>query len=49
MEGLETFSRTDPGGLTSQGTGIGSMWYGIGNTGVTNPSTARWRSILTDG
>jgi CO/xanthine dehydrogenase Mo-binding subunit len=24
-----------------RGVGIGSMWYGIGNTGVQNPSTAR--------
>jgi CO/xanthine dehydrogenase Mo-binding subunit len=24
-----------------RGTGVGSMWYGIGNTGVANPSTAQ--------
>jgi CO/xanthine dehydrogenase Mo-binding subunit len=24
-----------------KGVGIGSMWYGIGNTGIANPSTAR--------
>jgi CO/xanthine dehydrogenase Mo-binding subunit len=24
-----------------RGIGVGSMWYGIGNTGVTNPSTAQ--------
>ncbi len=26
---------------TKRGVGIGCMWYGIGNTGVQNPSTAR--------
>ena len=40
--GLETFSRTDPRRpYIRRGTGVGSMWYGIGNTGVTNPSTAQ--------
>ena len=24
-----------------RGTGVGSMWYGIGNTGIANPSTAQ--------
>jgi CO/xanthine dehydrogenase Mo-binding subunit len=24
-----------------KGTGVGSMWYGIGNTGIANPSTAQ--------
>jgi CO/xanthine dehydrogenase Mo-binding subunit len=28
-------------GHLKRGIGIGSMWYGIGNTGVQNPSTAR--------
>lgn len=28
-------------GHFKRGVGIGSMWYGIGNTGVQNPSTAR--------
>jgi nicotinate dehydrogenase large molybdopterin subunit len=27
--------------LVKRGVGIGGMWYGIGNTGVKNPSTAR--------
>ncbi len=27
--------------FTRKGIGIGAMWYGIGNTGVQNPSTAR--------
>ena len=30
---------TEP--LKKRGVGIGAMWYGIGNTGVQNPSTAR--------
>jgi CO/xanthine dehydrogenase Mo-binding subunit len=31
----------DPGPFKKRGIGIGAMWYGIGNTGVQNPSTAR--------
>lgn len=31
-----------------KGIGIGSMWYGIGNTGIANPSTARME-ISPDG
>lgn len=31
--------KTEP--FQKRGMGIGSMWYGIGNTGVQNPSTAR--------
>lgn len=27
--------------LVRRGVGVGAMWYGIGNTGVQNPSTAR--------
>lgn len=34
--------RTDePSPFKRKGVGIGAMWYGIGNTGVQNPSTAR--------
>ena len=34
--------RVEPGRpYIRRGTGIGSMWYGIGNTGVANPSTAQ--------
>jgi len=37
-----TFSRNDPNRPhIRKGVGFGSMWYGIGNTGVSNPSTAR--------
>jgi len=37
-----TFSRTDPNRPhIRKGIGVGSMWYGIGNTGVSNPSTAQ--------
>jgi CO/xanthine dehydrogenase Mo-binding subunit len=32
-------SETDP--YKKRGVGIGAMWYGIGNTGAQNPSTAR--------
>ena len=39
---LRTFSRTDPRRpFIRRGIGVGSMWYGIGNTGVSNPSTAQ--------
>ncbi len=38
----EPFSREDPKRpYIKKGIGIGSMWYGIGNTGVANPSTAQ--------
>ncbi len=33
--------KADPGPFKKRGAGIGAMWYGIGNTGVQNPSTAR--------
>jgi CO/xanthine dehydrogenase Mo-binding subunit/aerobic-type carbon monoxide dehydrogenase small subunit (CoxS/CutS family) len=29
------------GGIVRRGVGIGCMWYGIGNTGLSNPSTMR--------
>ncbi len=36
------FSKTDPERpYIRRGIGIGSMWYGIGNTGIPNPSTAQ--------
>jgi nicotinate dehydrogenase large molybdopterin subunit len=39
---LQTFSPTDPQRpYIRRGIGVGSMWYGIGNTGVSNPSTAQ--------
>jgi CO/xanthine dehydrogenase Mo-binding subunit len=38
----QTFSRTDSRRpFIRRGIGVGSMWYGIGNTGVSNPSTAQ--------
>jgi len=36
------FSREDPKRpYIRRGVGVGSMWYGIGNTGVANPATAQ--------
>lgn len=36
------FLRVDPERpFIRRGVGIGSMWYGVGNTGIANPSTAR--------
>lgn len=32
---------SEPQGQVRKGVGIGAMWYGIGNTAVQNPSTAR--------
>jgi CO/xanthine dehydrogenase Mo-binding subunit len=38
----QAFTRNDPGRpYLRRGIGVGSMWYGIGNTGVSNPSTAQ--------
>jgi nicotinate dehydrogenase large molybdopterin subunit len=38
----QVFSREDPQKpFIRKGIGVGSMWYGIGNTGVANPSTAQ--------
>lgn len=34
-------SAAAPAPYKKRGVGIGAMWYGIGNTGVQNPSTAR--------
>src|SRR5882672_7965016 len=33
----EAFNRNSP--ITKRGVGIGAMWYGIGNTSMSNPST----------
>lgn len=35
-------------GVVRRGVGIGCMWYGIGNTGMSNPSTMRL-ALLQDG
>ena len=35
--GAEAFNQT--GGETRRGAGVGCMWYGIGNTSISNPST----------
>ncbi|RJR45489.1 MAG: aldehyde oxidase [Desulfobacteraceae bacterium] len=35
--------------FTRRGVGIGAMWYGIGNTGVQNPSTAQIEMDLEGG
>jgi CO/xanthine dehydrogenase Mo-binding subunit len=36
-----TWAAAPAGPYKKRGIGIGAMWYGIGNTGVQNPSTAR--------
>jgi len=36
-----TWAAAPAGPYKKRGVGIGAMWYGIGNTGVQNPSTAR--------
>jgi len=41
VEAMRTWKEREPQGHIKRGIGIGSMWYGIGNTGVQNPSTAR--------
>jgi CO/xanthine dehydrogenase Mo-binding subunit len=38
---IETTTKLEPEAGKLLGTGVGVMWYGIGNTGVKNPSTAR--------
>ncbi len=41
-DALRASLKTMPTGPTQRrGIGLGAMWYGIGNTGVQNPSTAR--------
>ncbi|NIQ38411.1 MAG: molybdopterin-dependent oxidoreductase [Proteobacteria bacterium] len=42
-KGDDEFSRTGrhEGGRVARGVGVASMWYGIGNTGIANPSTAQ--------
>jgi len=42
----ETFNRTSA--VTKRGVGIGAMWYGIGNTSLSNPS-AMEMGIVRDG
>lgn len=37
----ENWVKEKTGPFVKRGIGLGSMWYGIGNTGVQNPSTAR--------
>ena len=39
LAGAQNFNRS--ANHTRQGVGIGCMWYGIGNTGMSNPSTIR--------
>lgn len=41
--------RGSAGPFKRRGVGIGAMWYGIGNTGVQNPSTARIEMGLDGG
>jgi CO/xanthine dehydrogenase Mo-binding subunit len=40
-EALEKWKASNPSPYVKRGVGLGAMWYGIGNTGVQNPSTAR--------
>ena len=40
-EALENWVNESPAPYIRRGVGLGAMWYGIGNTGVQNPSTAR--------
>jgi len=35
------WKKSEVNGFLKRGIGFGAMWYGIGNTGVQNPSTAR--------
>jgi nicotinate dehydrogenase large molybdopterin subunit len=41
QEALQTWTGKPVVPCKRKGVGIGAMWYGIGNTGVQNPSTAR--------
>jgi CO/xanthine dehydrogenase Mo-binding subunit len=41
QEALQTWAGKSMVPYKRKGIGIGAMWYGIGNTGVQNPSTAR--------
>jgi CO/xanthine dehydrogenase Mo-binding subunit len=38
---LANFKDDPPNPFVKKGVGVGSMWYGIGNTGIANPSTAQ--------
>ncbi len=40
-EAMEKWVRDEPSPFIKRGVGLGGMWYGIGNTGVQNPSTAK--------
>jgi CO/xanthine dehydrogenase Mo-binding subunit len=40
-EALRFAAAAPPAPYKKRGVGVGAMWYGIGNTGVQNPSTAR--------
>ena len=40
-EALETWKCAESSPFIKRGVGLGGMWYGIGNTGVQNPSTAK--------
>ena len=46
VESGQSLERGAVGGCRRRGVGIGAMWYGIGNTGVQNPSTARVEMAL---
>jgi len=40
-EAMDTWVAGSPSPFIKRGVGLGGMWYGIGNTGVQNPSTAK--------
>jgi len=48
-QALKEWKRDEPPPFKQRGVGIGAMWYGIGNTGVKNPSTARVEMALDGG
>jgi CO/xanthine dehydrogenase Mo-binding subunit len=47
-EAEATWKTSSHGSFLMRGLGIGAMWYGIGNTGVKNPSTA-WMEMDREG
>jgi CO/xanthine dehydrogenase Mo-binding subunit len=46
LEAKNNWVSANPTSFKRRGIGIGGMWYGIGNTGVQNPSTAKVEMAL---
>ena len=40
-DAVKNWAQNSPAPYIKRGVGLGAMWYGIGNTGVQNPSTAK--------